>query len=96
MSPGEDGEDTSGDKQSTELMSGGLINTRSTTGDEVFFRFVTASLRVTPVRSTPFTFNRISPRERRGRLSFGGLHYLFENTTQAFNPCQLEGTDEQR
>ena len=38
-----------------------LATSFSTTGDVVFFRFATASLRVTPVRSRPFTFNRMSP-----------------------------------
>ncbi|KAG7251401.1 hypothetical protein CRUP_034240, partial [Coryphaenoides rupestris] len=45
--------------QSSRPSSGGRISsTFSTTGDDVFFRLATASLRVTPVRSTPFTFSR--------------------------------------
>lgn len=75
MSPGEDGEVAAGGRQSTELMSGGLISsTRSTTGDEVFFRLATASPRVTPVSSMPFTFNRMSPGETRATAEshFGG------------------------
>lgn len=44
------------------LSSGGRISkTFSTTGDEVFFKLATASPRVTPVKSTPFTFSKMSP-----------------------------------
>lgn len=69
MSPGEEGKRVQGEcrggMQSRELSFGGLISsTRRTTGDEVFFRLATASLRVTPVSSTPFTFRRMSPRRQ--------------------------------
>jgi len=43
--------------------SGCISSTLSTTGEEVFFRLATASPRVTPVRSTPFTLSRMSPEE---------------------------------
>lgn len=49
---------------SCKLSSGGRISrTLRTTGEEVFFRLATASLRVTPVRSKPFTFSKMSPVE---------------------------------
>lgn len=51
-----------GNGHSCRLSSGGRISkTLSTTGEEVFFRLATASPRVTPVKSTPFTFSKMSP-----------------------------------
>lgn len=57
-----DGVRQGGGAHSCRLSSGGRISsTLRTTGEEVFFRLATASLRVTPVRSSPFTFNKMSP-----------------------------------
>lgn len=51
-----------GNVHSCRLSSGGRISkTLSTTGEEVFFKLATASPRVTPVKSTPFTFSKMSP-----------------------------------
>lgn len=51
-----------GSVHSCKLSSRGRISkTLSTTGDEVFFKLATASPRVTPVKSIPFTFNKMSP-----------------------------------
>lgn len=57
-----DGVRQGGNVQSCTKSSGGRISkTLSTTGEEVFFKLATASPRVTPVKSMPFTFNKMSP-----------------------------------
>lgn len=51
-----------GNMHSCRVSSGGRISkTLSTTGEEVFFKLATASPRVTPVKSTPFTLSKMSP-----------------------------------
>lgn len=82
-----------GSTHSCRLSSGGRISkTLSTTGEEVFFKLATASPRVTPVKSTPLTFNKMSP-ARGGSTAFKrlcgtGVHHLPTSHSQTVTPQQ--------
>lgn len=72
-----------GSVHSCKLSSRGRISkTLSTTGDEVFFKLATASPRVTPVKSIPFTFNKMSPAQGGSRQY--SLCSGLTNTSQDF------------